>query len=1509
MLSLLKKINAANILLEVVDGRLKVLSKASEIDPGLLNEIREKKKELEHFLIENSFEQIHVQDGRKIEQAPVSDGYELSSSQRRLWILSRIEQGNLAYNIPVFYRFVGKLNRKALEKSIQTLVRRHEILRTVFKQDASDEIFQYVLKAEDFLVGIDYLDLQDEKNEDALHQQIYQQLSQAFDFSEGPLFRIQLIQTAVDQHIFGFVIHHIISDGWSMKVLFEEFFTLYLSFCKGDEDQLKPLNIHYKDYACWQQSQLKSGKLTPSKEYWLNRFKGELPVLELPSDFVRPAIKNYAGKILTVVLEPSITQGLKKIAFARNATLFMSLLAGVNALLFRYSNQTDIIVGTPIAGRPHVDLEQQIGFYVNLLAIRSQFEPHSSFAELVDRVKEELLFAYEHQSYPFDELVGNLNLKRDVSRNPLFDVCVILQNIGHTPNNHSHTLSDELVIHPYQEGDGVFSKYDLTFTFTESDQELQVNLEYDTNQYTTERAQRILSHLEEMFREISAKPEIRLSDLTIVGEEERETLLVDFNPSPVELEEKTIIDRLRDQTSKTPGSIAVRCQGKKLTFEELDDQSTRFAHYLKKQGVQTEMLIPVCCKRSIDMVVALIGILKAGAAYIPIDPDYPEERIVFMIENTKASFVVCDAIGFTKMTTGESVKYIRLDKDKTAILAEETNTTLPPILPDQLAYMIYTSGSTGTPKGVMIEHRSLFNFVHALDEIVPLDQNDHLLAITSISFDISILELFWTLSKGVTITIRNEQGLTNLDRNLNNEPKVMDFSLFYFSSQTAKSEDKYGLLLKSVEFADNNDFTAVWTPERHFHEFGGIFPNPAVIGAALAATTKRIEIRSGSVVLPLHDVVRVAEEWSVVDNLSNGRISLSIASGWHVDDFVLMPENYSERQQTMFRQIEELKSLWKGEGIVRLNGAKQEKEIRIFPKPIQQELPVSITAGGHPETFINAGRIGANILTHLLGQDITVLEKNIKLYKTALIENGHDVSKAKIALMLHTFIGSDLETVKDIVKAPFKEYLKSSASLLSNLTNDPELDLEDLSAGQLDSLLDLAFDRYWETSALMGTPESCRERVEKLHEIGVTEIACLIDFGIPDDTVFEGLTALNDFRKQFTAQEIEPHLTEPEITALQITPSYLSALIDDPNSQLLLKSLKHLLIGGEKLPASLIAKLTSKTDAAIYNMYGPTETTIWSCSKKIDPNDPVTIGKPILNTQIYILDPTKKLCPIGVPGELFIGGSGLARGYFNDPELTNDRFINHVFETGFENRIYKTGDIAKWLPNGELDLIGRMDDQVKVNGYRIELGEIEHVLKQHPVIDDAVVAVRTTPSGNQQLVAYLVVSDVAFNTAITRTYLAAKLPNYMIPNQVVLVKEIPLTANGKINRKALLLLGETETSAIEKYVAPTNEVEAALAEIWSELLGFPKEKIGVSDNFFDLGGNSLTLIKMLNTVNRRFEKEITLLIAFGLPNISALSDYIGSNASTKEERSDETIDELFNTMEDAFTLLNTEEDE
>lgn len=351
----------------------------------------------------------------------------------------------------------------------------------------------------------------------------------------------------------------------------------------------------------------------------------------------------------------------------------------------------------------------------------------------------------------------------------------------------------------------------------------------------------------------------------------------------------------------------------------------------------------------------------------------------------------------------------------------------------------------------------------------------------------------------------------------------MQFGLFYFSNYEIDNNHKYKFLLETVQYADEHHFTSVWLPERHFHDFGGNFPNPSVLGAALATITNNIDIRSGSVVLPLHDTIRVAEEWSVVDNLSNGRVGLSIASGWHIDDFVLKPENYENRHALMYREIEELKKLWKGEKITRTNSIGKQVELNIYPEPIQQDIPIWITTGGNEESFRSAGEIGANILTMLLHQDVNKLQKNIKVYKEALRRNGHSAKNAEVALMLHTYVGEDIQEVKKVVEKPFKDYLYSNLSLMENLMLSTASftgeSLEELKKNNLDDVLQFAFERYWDKAALFGTKESCKKLLKTLHDVGVTEIACLVDFGIAQDKITEGLAYLSELQEDFRRQE------------------------------------------------------------------------------------------------------------------------------------------------------------------------------------------------------------------------------------------------------------------------------------------------------------------------------------------------------------------------------------------------------
>ncbi|TRX33012.1 amino acid adenylation domain-containing protein [Flavobacterium sp. ZT3R18] len=1421
-----------------------------------------------------------------IPQAAESESYPLTASQGRLWVLSQLEGGSLAYNMPAAVRLRGTVDINKFEASFKRLIHRHEILRTYFKTNEAGEIRQYIVPSEIFNFKITEKDCSLELNQEKFIANYLQETNnEPFDLEQGPLVRASILKLKEGDYVFFLSLHHIIGDGWSIELLISEIVKTYNALIQGKKINLPELCIQYKDYAVWLNEEIQRKKHKGSEEYWLQQFEGELPVLDLPSFKPRPLIQTYNGDHLRHKFSKSFLDKLKYFSKKQDVTLFMILMAGVNALLYRYSGQDDIIIGTPIAGREHPDLENQLGLYLNTLAIRTQFKEQFSLLDLVLAQKEALLGAYEHQGYPFDSLVGKLNLKRDMSRSVLFDVLIILQNQGQLNNLNTEEL-DNLELSDY-DLQSKTSKFDISFIFVETEG-LDLIIEYNTDIYDAYLIERMFTHFENLLIQSLAEPRIQIQEIDYLTETEKHQLLFEFNDTEVDYaKDKTIIDLFEQQVARTPDKVAIVFEETQLTYRELNEMSNQLAFYLREiYGIIASNLVGIKLDRSERMIAVLLGILKSGAAYVPIDPNYPQERIAYIEEDSNTKVVIDEQ---------ELGRFVKVQEKYSRENIEKINQ------PNDLAYVIYTSGTTGNPKGVMIEHKNVVNFLHGMNDSISSNEKEHLLAITSISFDISVLELFWTLTKGSTITLKSgNTPLNNFNLFLKDHSETLDFSLFYFSSQNDSDDNKYQFLKESADYADKNNFSAIWLPERHFHEFGGIFPNPSVLAAGLSTITENIQIRSGSVVLPLHDVVRVAEEWSVVDNLSNGRVALSIASGWHADDFVLKPENYLDRQKIMYGQIEELKTLWQGGSIKRKNGLNQEIDFKIYPKPVNSNLDIYITSGGNPETFRSAGKIGANILTHLLGQEIKDLANNIKIYKQALVENGFSVENAKISLMLHTYIGTDLEEVKDKAKEPFKSYLKSSVGLIQNLAKDLDKDISTISENDLNDLLELAFERYWQTSALLGTQDSCKKILSNIHSIGVTEIACLIDFGISDKEVLKGLEHLTELKNKYKKEEKNYHSDNHPISSMQITPSYLEALLEDDNSGLFIKSLKNIIVGGEKFSNELLNKLITRTKSNVYNMYGPTETTIWSTFQKAQENLVLNIGKPIQNTQVYILDNNEKICPIGVKGELCIGGDGLARGYYKQEKLTQDKFIDFQYSSTLTKKVYKTGDVARWLPNGTLEHLGRLDNQVKINGFRIELGEIENKLLKHEYVNQVVVTAAQKEGGNNILVAYFI-SNNKIKSAELKEYIELKLPHYMVPNHFIQLEEFPLTPNGKIDRIKLPGISDEDTIRKE-YAAPRNETENKLIAIWQDVLGI--EKIGVKDNFFDLGGNSLLMIKMLNSLNKELQMNITLLQGYNFANIFSISEFIISNTNNDYLIEEDKIEELYNIMEESYNLLN-----
>lgn len=984
-----------------------------------------------------------------------------------------------------------------------------------------------------------------------------------------------------------------------------------------------------------------------------------------------------------------------------------------------------------------------------------------------------------------------------------------------------------------------------------------------------------------------------LRDISLLDARELQDLLIGRNDTAVESRPACIHDLIADMAAEAPDAVALAFEDRVLTRGQLDRASSALAARLMQLGVGPDQPVGLFAKRSPELVIGALAIWKAGGAYVPLDPDYPAERIELYIQDSGAKVVlVQDGMAERLPSHGAQVLAIPTDLPHGMAAAPVSG-----VAPENLAYLIYTSGSTGRPKGVMVEHRNVANFFVGMDAVIPHQQGDAWLAVTSLSFDISVLEIFWSLARGLRLVIAGEESRLAVS-SVSAAPRRevqggMEFSLFYWGNDDGPGPRKYQLLLDGARFADQNGFVALWTPERHFHAFGGPYPNPSVSGAAVAAVTRNIGVRAGSCVLPLHHPARVAEEWAVIDNLTGGRAGLAIASGWQPDDFVLRPENAPPNNKTaMIEGIGQLRRLWRGETVDFPRQGGGSFGVVTQPRPVQKDLPLWMTVAGNPETWVEAGRLGMNVLTHLLGQSIATVEQRIKEYHAALRSVGHDPANFTVTLMLHTCLAEDRETAREIAREPMKNYLRSAAALVKQyawdfpafrkpegMTNPMAIDLGSLSEEELDGILEFAFLRYFEDSGLFGSMQDAIARVEQLKRIGVGEVACLIDYGIAPEQVVAGFPMLAQLKAEVNPadQVLDPQdfsiaaqIRRWKVTHLQCTPSMARILVSDPVVADAMGGLKCVMVGGEALPPALLADIRKETRARILNMYGPTETTIWSTTADVTAAPEVTLGQAIANTQLYVLDSEGAPVAPGARGELWIGGHGVTRGYWQREDLTEQAFRHDPFVPAdhaapWGARMYRTGDLVRWRDDGGLDYIGRADHQIKLRGFRIELGEIEAALGQQPGIREAVALVREDTPGDKRLVAY-VTGDADLSEKKLREALVTHLPAHMVPGRIVRLDRMPLTPNRKVDRKQLPVPGATvmtsavaaPTAAIEAAAAasavasnagPSEDLAAAVHALWSEVLGVAQ--IGPRDNFFALGGHSLLAIQLHRTMRDR----------------------------------------------------------
>ncbi|MFL5357439.1 amino acid adenylation domain-containing protein [Archangium sp.] len=1049
----------------------------------------------------------------------------LSFAQEQLWFLQQMEPESPAYNIPLAWRLDGPLDVPTLTAALVGLRERHEPLRTVFVTEGGLPRPK-LLPAAPFAPSVEDLSGQEESDRRlALERVLAREMHRPFELSQGPLLRAELIRLAPERHVLLLVLHHAICDGWSAGLVASELGVLYRAHATGQPAALPPLPLRYADYAAWQRRDLQGERLEDLLAFWKQRLEGLTP-LELPADLPRPAVLGWKGATLPLRISRETTAALEAIARKEEASLFMVLLSAFSVLLGRYCGQEDVAVSTPVAGRVIPEFEKLVGPFLNTLILRADLSGDPTFPEVLRRVRESCLAAYEHQAVPFDKLVQTLAPARDPSRAPFTPVAFMLQNLPEsglelpglsvgTVSVEPDTTQAELVITLHPDRDGGLGG---TFTFS-------------TELFEAPTVTRMMEHWQRLLEGLAKRPGARIATLPLLSDEERRKLLVEWSGPSHDFPSGTSLHELfAAQVARTPGATAAVFQETSLTYAELDRRANQVAWRLRERGAGPEVLVGLCAERSLEMVIGLLGILKAGAAYVPLDPSYPPERLGVLVEDSRLSLL---------LTQRRLEGHLPAHGATRVFLDDETLATEPEHAPesgagpDNLAYVIFTSGSTGRPKGVLVQHRGVVNHCTAVVRAFELRAEDRFLQFFSLSFDGSVEELFPT----------------------------------WFS------------------------------------------------GAAV-------------VLMP-----------------------------WHVPDSLAAFTQLLERQRVTVAEVP--------------------------------------TAWWH-------------VWSDALARGEAVLPESLRLVAVA----GEAVQPRALA--------------------------------------------------------------QW--NGAVG------ERVAWCNTYGPTEATVT--------------TTLYGPRGRERARE-------------------------------------------ERLPP---------------------------------------IGTPIDNVRVYVLDGELAPVPVGVPGDLYIGGAGVTRGYAHRPELTAERFIPNPFGTSGGERLYRTGDRAKWLRDGSLEFCGRLDHQVKIRGFRIELGEVEAAVSACPRVRQAVVVDRYDARGERYLAAYVVpeAEEPRPTPASLRALLEQRLPAYMVPARFVIVDGLALNANGKVDRKAL---PAPETGMPEEgYTAPRSTLEVMLARIWEDVLGV--QAVGVDDNFFEIGGHSLLMMRVLARMERELGRTLPLSALLQHPTVAQLAEHLGEADTT-----------------------------
>src|SRR3989338_7601424 len=676
-----------------------------------------------------------------------------SFAQERLWFLDQLEPDNPAYNVPAAVRLTGQLDIEALRRSLNEIVRRHETLRTTF---TSVEGRPVQVISSPRLISVPVIDLEAlpaRERPRAVERLARDEAQHPFALDRGPLLRVQLLRLGPEEHVLLWTTHHIVSDAWSHRVVVDELTSLYSAFAAGRPPSLPEPTIQYVDFAAWQRNWLRGEVLAQQLTYWKQQLAGAPPVLVLPTDHPRPTVKTFRGATHAFALSQSLSDALDTLSRHEGVTLFMTLLAAFKAFLVRYTGQTDLVVGTPIANRTRRELEGLIGFFVNTLALRTDCAGDPPFRELLARVREVTLGAYAHQDLPFEQLVEALKPVRDLSHTPIVQILFVFQNIPPAPLTLPGVTLEALEVPPGT------AKFDLTLSCLETAQGLRGLWEYNTDLFDAPTIQRMASHFETFLEGLLAHPEGRLSELPLLAEAERRQLLVEWNATQAAYPQDVCLHELVEaQVARTPAAVAVVCEDQALTYEELNRRANQLAHHLQHLGVGPEVCVGVCLERSVELLVALLAILKAGGAYVPLDTRYPKDRLAFLLDDARV-LVLLTQQSLLPTLPKTSVPVICLDTAGDILSRESPENPCSPVSPANLAYIIYTSGSTGKPKGVAVEHRGLCNLARAQIQTFDIQPESRILQFAALTYDASISEIIMALCAGATLYLATQETL------------------------------------------------------------------------------------------------------------------------------------------------------------------------------------------------------------------------------------------------------------------------------------------------------------------------------------------------------------------------------------------------------------------------------------------------------------------------------------------------------------------------------------------------------------------------------------------------------------------------------------------------------------------------------------------------------------------------------------------------------------------------------